>query len=120
MFSADEFLEKVYSLSQEVKTSGALSVGLSNAKGLDLIFETLDDMMGQGDFNRLNNLLKKVELKRLNSTLMVGFLSITNCARQQLPYRENFGNDVIDELRRIKRIINFKETNRLLGGLLDL
>jgi len=54
---------------------------------MDTLFDVFDDLHCARKFEQSNALLETVEVDRLNTTLLVGVLSITYQARSHLPSR---------------------------------
>ena len=57
---------------------------------LDVIFDHIDDLLIAGEFARVECVLALVDVTRLSTDAMVGFLSITLAAKSKLPYRRAF------------------------------
>jgi hypothetical protein len=79
----------------------------------DLVFDNIDELLSAGDFPRTNELLQMVDVKRLDTNLMISFLAITLAAKSKLPSRAPL-------LRRVEaRLIQF-EPDRVEGLLATL
>ena len=66
-------------------------LAVSNAQNdaaTDIVFDNIDRMLCDGSFSQINALLKRVEVEKLNSTLMRSFMTITAAARDKLPARK--------------------------------
>jgi hypothetical protein len=74
------FLEMVYSLSAQGKTRAAM----------DIVFRRINYLLNAGDFRACDDILAQVEVDRLSSTVLVGFLSITLSASRVLVARPLF------------------------------
>jgi len=99
----DEFLEEVYHLA---------AVDLQGAT--DKIFETIDRLLLEGAFTVCNEILRRVEVRRLPTALMRSFLTITAAAKDTLPARSAFYDQVLSELIRLK---GNEKAQRILGQL---
>jgi hypothetical protein len=94
---------KIYSLILENK----------NCAALDIMFYEIDSLCLAGKFSDVDVLIKTVDLKQLNTTLMIGLLCITKCATLELLEREN-------SVKLIEQRLNITEPNRvekLIGRL---
>lgn len=54
---------------------------------LDHIFDYLDDLFLDGKFEEANNHLRSVDIANTPIVLLIGYLTITFCAKDKLPYR---------------------------------
>lgn len=54
-------------------------------EALDFLFDTVDDMLLDGKFEEVNELLKKAPLNEFSTTIQIGFVSITYAAKEKLP-----------------------------------
>lgn len=80
---------------------------------LRIIFNEIDDLCLNGEFSEVDNILKEVDVTKLNISNMVAFLAITLQARNFLKERINYFKRVKSRLEEIdpERIDN------LLKGL---
>jgi len=71
------WLPDVYSLvdRREYETAG------------DLLFDKVDDLLSAGDLRRCDEMLQMVDVKRLDTNLMISFLAVTLAAKLELPSR---------------------------------
>jgi hypothetical protein len=92
-----ETLDYVYSLVKAEKID----------KAMDVVFEEVDGMLGRGSFDCCDDLLPMIDVSRLDSNLMVGFLSITKAAKDKLKNRDAL----------VKRIEQELDDPKLLDGL---
>jgi hypothetical protein len=74
------WLEDVYSLVRREKIDPAI----------DLLFDRVDNLLLAGKFSECDALLKVIDVKRLDSNLIVAALSITDAAKDKLPSRSQF------------------------------
>jgi len=57
-------------------------------EALMILFRGIDNLLCEGKFEQVNQDLQDIDLEKLDSTLLVGLLSITFAAKKHLPYRE--------------------------------
>ena len=98
------WLEEVYSLVASGDPDTAI----------DLVFENIDEMLLEGHFDACNELLLAVDVKRLDTNLLVALLSVTRDAKAALSHRDEF-------VRRVKHRLESlapKRRESLLAGLL--
>ncbi len=92
--------------------------GESNDGAIDIVYDRIDDLHREGEFDQVDEILQRVDLDQLNSTLMVAFLCITKLAseRGHLPYRPTFVKRIVARMESMgiepERI---EERLRLLG-----
>lgn len=67
-------------------------------KQLDYMFDRYDDLLLEGKFNEVNELLGKVSVKDTPTTLLVGYLAITFLAKDKLPNRVKLYKNIETEL----------------------
>lgn len=101
--SAGRWLDDVYSLVDQGKSEQAV----------DLLYEHVDDLLLAEDFKRCDALLQTVDLKRLDSNLMVSLLTMTAPAKAALPYRAS----LLQRARKALETIAPGRADRLLMGL---
>lgn len=65
---------------------------------LDFIYDRLDNLLLAGDFDTCDAILTEVNVARLDSVGMIGFLTITLPARQRLDAREGLVTRIRDAL----------------------
>lgn len=68
---------------------------------IDLLFDHVDNLLLDGKFDRVSSILDAADPRQMTTTLMVGYLSITNFASPVLSAREDFIRRVGEELDRI-------------------
>lgn len=56
-------------------------------KAVDILYQRVDGLLGSGEFERCDELLRTIDLKRLDSNLIVSVLAMTKLAANELPYR---------------------------------
>jgi len=100
----EEFLERVYSLSQSDRESALL----------DLIYDTLDDLLLDEHFIPCDAALAQRDVQRLSAVATVGFLTITLTAKHLLPSRAALVGRVREILRASR---SPAELDELLKGL---
>lgn len=76
------WLEQVYLLTMAHKIDNAV----------DIVFERLDELFRHEKFEDCDNILQIVDLYKLETNLIIAFLSITLRAADKLPSRGNFVN----------------------------
>lgn len=59
-------------------------------KGIDVLFNHIDDAFLAGEFEYVNNILEQLDLERLCISLVLAVLTITKAARPHLPYQVEF------------------------------
>lgn len=60
----------------------------------DILYQDMDSMFLDGEFDQCNEMLKLINLDKLDINLLVGLLSITYAAKDKLPYRDNLYNKI--------------------------
>ena len=70
-------LDAMYQFVEEGRTAAAL----------DVLFNHIDDMLCDGDFQKCDDVIQRIDLERLDTNLLVGVLSITLAAREKLSRR---------------------------------
>jgi len=97
------WLSKTYSLVAKLAVDSAV----------DLVFDHFDDLLHGEKFREADEALAAVDIKRLDSNLMVALLTITHAAKENLRRRE-------DLVRRIEKKLEADAPDRaeqLLAGL---
>ena len=74
------WLDDVYSLVQQKR----------QRKAVDILYEKVDDLLIAGEFKRCDELLRTIDLSRLDTNLIVSVLAMTKSAASDLPCRPNF------------------------------
>lgn len=74
MFDVDLFLNTLYNLPNV-------------DDGCFYIFDTIDRLLCDGDFKTCDDILKKIDVNNLSTSLMRSFLCITESAKDKLPSR---------------------------------
>lgn len=82
-------LNRLYQLADENQKEAAL----------DLIFQGIDRLLCAGRFDGCDDLLREVELTRLDATLIVGLLNATLSASAHVPGRPAFVERAAQQLR---------------------
>jgi tetratricopeptide (TPR) repeat protein len=72
-----DWLLEVYSLVSQARREAAI----------DLVFERIDALLREGRFDSCDEVLRAVDTRRLSTSLMVAFLSITLAAKDELKSR---------------------------------
>lgn len=80
----------------------------------DKIFETVDQCLLNEQFNYCNKLLSRIDPRRLPTALMRSFLTITAAAKDKLPARGPFYEQVFQEVSRLQGI---EKARRILAPL---
>jgi hypothetical protein len=83
-----KWLNTVYRLCDEQKFNPAI----------DLVLDTLDDLLSERDVEMCNNLLKRVDVKQLPTVVLLAFLAETARAREQLTARSELYRKVEEKL----------------------
>lgn len=97
-------LDKVYELCEN---------GDTDAAG-DIVFDKIDRALCDGKFVEINEVLKKVQIKKLTTSLMRSFLCITHCAKHLLPYYNKLYEDIEQEMILVR---GQPATSRILKNL---
>lgn len=92
MAKVEDLAERVYQLAACGKKEEAL----------DLIFQGVDKFLCEHRFCEVDALLGHVDLSRLDTSLIVGFLNATLPARQHLPGRAAFVERAAISLRQLR------------------
>lgn len=96
-------------------------------EAIDLMFEKIGDLLEDGEFEKVNEILPTIDLRRLNLNLLVGLLCITRCGTDKpfdvlasyyepslLPYRPK----LVEEVEKVMYEIEPSERiDKLLEGL---
>jgi tetratricopeptide (TPR) repeat protein len=98
-----DWLLEVYSLVLEERREDAT----------DLVFEKIDELLQGAEFDRCDEILRRLDVHRLSTSLMVAFLSITLAAKSELGARAALVDRIEARLREI-------EPSRLEGLLTGL
>ena len=97
------WLDELYALVERERTDDAV----------DLLFENVDELLSAGRFDRCDEILRTIDLNRLDTHLTVALLSITLAARGQLPYRVR----LMEHARARLSVLAPERVDRLLSGL---
>lgn len=97
------WLEDIYSLVAQRKIDEAI----------DILFRHVNEMLCRNEFVLCNDLLYTVDLKRLDTNLLVGLLTITLPASTELPFRAKLVKRIEEKLR----ILAPGRAERILNGL---
>jgi len=98
------FLDTVYDLSARGKEDYAI----------DVIFEFMNNLLVEGQFEACDRILSEVAIARIPPVLMVSFLTITAAAKPKLKNRHRFFSII---RRLVARQRGEKAAQRLLDGL---
>jgi hypothetical protein len=98
----DVFFDKLYTYCR---------IGDSDA-ALDLMLDTFDEVIEAGNLIRCAELLKAVDLKKVDLAVALGFLSATTAVKRTLTYRSELMRRVRD---RFLLELDTDETDRLLA-----
>jgi len=82
---------------------------------LDVIFNTIDDLIIDGKYSEINNMLWKLHGNDFNGDCMVGILTITFRVKHKLPYRSIVYQKTRKKLK--KELISEDKINKILKGL---
>jgi hypothetical protein len=85
----EEFLKTLYKVCSSQKDSG-----------VDLLFDIVPGLLGQRKFDEVNLLLTKIDLSRLNTSVMYAVINATSDYRFQLPYWNNLYQSIREEFAR--------------------
>lgn len=97
------FLSGIYDVSRQ-----------SDRKAIDVTFKYVNSLLLDGKFDVCDEILLRLDLRRLSPSLMIAFLTITAPAKDKLPNRPLFYSRVRQALQAKKRE---HATSRLLVGL---
>ena len=100
----EDFLEQVYILVEVADIQGAT----------DRIFNYIDRLLCDGQFYVCDELLKRVDIESLPTTLMRSFLTITAPAKDKLPSRKPLYEKIE---RKMVEVRGERATARLIGRL---
>lgn len=81
-------------------------------KGIDILFDEIDDLLCAGEFDTCNDTLKLFDLEKLDSNLLVGLLSITYAAKDKLPYR----SEMVEKIRSRLKLLAPGRVEKLMRG----
>jgi hypothetical protein len=84
-----------------------------NDLGMDLLFDNVDEMLCDGKFKEVDDLLETMDLSILNTTLLIGLLSITSAAKNKLKNRAS----LVQRIEEIFKVTDPERVDRLLKGL---
>jgi hypothetical protein len=102
----------VKSLSAHIAHARQLEAKGQVAKGMDIVFREIDTRLREGNFGECDELLNSIDISKLTPRMIMGLLSITLAASQELKYRRHFFSAARRELK-----LRGKDPNRLIGGL---
>ena len=98
-----DWLETIYSLVADRKVDDAI----------DVVLDNIDDMLLAGEFGQCDRALSAVDLDRLDTNLMVCFMSVTLAAKRHLQNRAAF----VDAVERKLEDTRPDSTKRLMHHL---
>lgn len=84
-----------------------------DAEALDVMFRHINTLLCEDQFSKCNDLLRAIDLQRLDTHLMIGLLSITLAASSILPFRSQLVSNIESRLRKLAP----DRVERLLNGL---
>ena|GEM_PF-5791653 len=99
-----DFLEAIYSLAKTNETQHAT----------DMIFYRIDKLLCKAEFEQCDGLLRQLDIRRLPTSLMRSFLTITYPAKDKLKSRTSLFASIREEFIRQR---GEAKTKRLLDGL---
>jgi len=67
--------------------------------GLDLLYNSVDELLHQGKFAQLNSMIERVSVDDHSIDILLGMLTTTLPASSRLPARSQFFNDVERSIR---------------------
>ena len=102
--SANEFLEEIYGLAK--LTDRHLAT--------DRIFDHMDRLLSDGEFRMCDEILRRLDISRISTSVMRSFLAITAAAASHLPSRKALFGTIKAAMSRIK---GEELTVRLIGCL---
>lgn len=79
----------------------------------DVLFDHVDDLLLEQQFQSCDDLLRTIDLKRLDRNLLIALLSITLSAKEALPYRPR----LLERTRARLTSSDPGRVDRLLDGL---
>lgn len=92
------------------------TMALSDMDGaMDSFFGYVDDLLSEGQFDAVDSFLRSIDVDTLDSTLLVGVLTITGAGRSVLPFRAAFFDAV--QVRLAREISDPDELRDTLHGL---
>lgn len=80
---------------------------------IDVLFDHLDRLLDSGDFEKCDGVLMTIDVKRLDTNLLVALASITRVAKDELAKRAQLMDRVETRLRELAP----DRTDRLLANL---
>lgn len=80
---------------------------------VDLLFQHVDDLLSAGQFARCDDLIRTIDLKRFDTNLLVGVLSVTLGAADKLSARASLVEKVAVRLGELAP----SRVDRLLSGI---
>ena len=96
-------LEDIYKLVAEEK----------NDLAIDILFDLVDGILASEKFNRVDDLIREIDLDQLNTNLMVGLLCITSAAKDKLSERAS----LVEHIEARFRITDLERIEGLMQGL---
>lgn len=96
------WLEEIYQLCES-----------NTDKGIDLLFSKIDELLLKEDFELCDDILCTIDLQKLNTSMLLGLLSITFTAADKLPYRSK----LITNIEAILKVLEPARVENLLKGL---
>jgi hypothetical protein len=82
--------------------------------GLDLIFDTIDNLLMADGFEEINELFPQINIEEYDDSLNLGFLTITIWCKTELPNRAEFYNRLY---KKIIRDYPIKDVHSIMQGL---
>jgi hypothetical protein len=112
----NNLLENIYDMCQ-----------VSRADAMDELYCTIPDWLGERQFERVNDILKQVDVQRLHNSILYSMLHLTSAYVDMLPYYKTLWQKVFDEFHRRRndpdaekdQVRTPEQIESLLGGLRD-
>jgi len=82
-------------------------------EAIDILFRNVDELLTAGAFDRCNDLLRTIDLKRLDTHLLVGLATITLPAASELSFR----SALLARIETRLKLLAPERVDRLLAGL---
>lgn len=82
-------------------------------EAIDLLYDNVDDMLLEGKMQECDDILQQIDIRRLDSYLMIGLLSITLSASEHLPHRKV----LVEEIENYLRATEPERADALMKGL---
>jgi len=83
-------METMDILEEKIKTAESFIKINDIGKGLDIIYDYMDERLISGEFDLINTYLSSLDIKNATLHLLLAILTITLPAKHELPYRKEF------------------------------